>query len=130
MLKTNSLIFRKKIRNYLLEAVKDYNENQLKDENSALKEVYFQFTNEYMHRYNKAQMARFQVTEYELFREWAKGLPCGATFDYCLGINAVELLGGMLEQTPNEKQKFSNDEAAERLTYFIYREVKKNRKEW
>lgn len=43
---------------------------------------------------------------------------------------AVELLGDMLEQTPSEKERFSNDEAAEKLTYFIYKEIKKNGKEW
>lgn len=68
-----------------------------------------------------------QVSELELFERWAQGLPSAFNFDYYLGGQAVDDLGDILEETEEEKNRYSDQQAKELLTYLIYREIRKAR---
>lgn len=61
--------------------------------------------------------------EYRLFEDWCQGL-CGA-LDTCYYYNRspIEDLGNILEETEDEKNRYSCEKASELLTYLIYREL-------
>lgn len=59
------------------------------------------------------------------FTDWCQGLP--GTLDTCYYYNrsAVKDLGDILEETEEERNKFSEQQAEEMLTRLIYRELTK-----
>lgn len=67
-----------------------------------------------------------RVSELELFEFWAQDLPSAFNFDYYLCGQAIDDLGNILEETEEEKNDYSYQQAEELLTYLIYREVKKS----
>lgn len=67
-----------------------------------------------------------RVSELELFESWAQCLPSAFNFDYYLGGQAINDLGNILEETEEEKNRYSYQQVEELLTYLIYREIKKS----
>lgn len=63
---------------------------------------------------------------YEAFKRWAYGLPSVLnTDDYLVHRSAVNIVGNLLEETAEEKLRFTEEQAEELLTKLIYRELKK-----
>ena len=58
------------------------------------------------------------------FKSFANGLP-NNLFDYIVRGDTVKLVGDMLEQTEQERAKYSDSEACDLLTYMIYSEISK-----
>ena len=78
--------------------------------------------------FRKEKMSDFRFhdcNEFAAFTDWCQGLP--AVLDTCYYYNrsAVEDLGAILEETAEEKARFSEQEAERRLTWLIYRELSK-----
>ena len=69
------------------------------------------------------QYKRYNVSFYESFKDWCSGLPSILDTCYYYNRSAVDDLGAILEETEAEKAKFSESEAEEKLTWFIYREI-------
>ena len=70
-----------------------------------------------------------RISRQDLFTEWAQGLPCCGIFDFWYyNASAIEILGDILEESEDERAAFTEDDAGEKLTYLIYREVEKNRR--
>ena len=59
------------------------------------------------------------------FIEWCQGLPSILDTCYYYNRSAVDDLASILEQNEQEKSKFTERQAEERLTYLIFREIKK-----
>lgn len=122
MLKTNSKKAIENIRNYVIEHYDyeaDYETIKLEQpsnfENIA-KNIYNAFKIESY--YNKGN-------EQELFIGWSQGLPSILDFEYYYKCNAVDILGDILEETESEKARFTQSQAEEKLSYLIYREIRK-----
>lgn len=81
--------------------------------------IYNTFADEYLYEYNRRR------NEQEVFTEWCAGLP--SIIDTCYYYNrpAVEDLGNILEETAEERAKYTEEDAERVLTYLIYREIKK-----
>ena len=60
-----------------------------------------------------------------IFEDWARGLALGGLFCYYYNRSAVDDLGAILEETEEEKAKYTEQEAEECLTMLIYREMEK-----
>ena len=78
--------------------------------------------------FRKEKMSDFRYhncNEFAAFTDWCQGLP--AVLDTCYYYNrsAVEDLGTILEETEEEKARFSEQEAERQLTWLIYRELSK-----
>lgn len=60
----------------------------------------------------------------EMFINWCAGLPSllDTALYYC-HCSAVELVGNILEQTKEERSKYSEAEAERLMSYLIYKEV-------
>lgn len=90
--------------------------------------IYKEFIIEKVKEDNQYKAGR--ISKQELFEEWAQGLAMCGIFDYYLyreNDNPREILGNILEETEEEKNRYTEDQAAERLTQLIYREVLKYR---
>lgn len=136
MLRTNSKKAITNLRSYIEENIG----NELFDELVESKEyqapnkkssfdvaadfIYFCFKKEMLE--HNLQYKAGQVSELKLFETWAQGLPSAFNFDYYLGGQAIDDLGDILEETEEERNGYSYQQAEELLTYLIYREVKKS----
>ena len=124
MLKTNSKQAKENIKKYIMEHF-DYSnyENENEPEPETYKEIckciYETMLAEKY--YNKA------VSEYKTFKTWCQGLPSLLDTCYYYNRSAVEDLKVILEETEKEADKFSEEQAEERLTYLLYREIIKNK---
>ena len=120
MLKTNSKKALGNIRAYILENAdsSNYDGRAFSDWKDASRFVYDCFRAE---KYGDNR----RMTEYALFEEWASGLP--SSFDFCYWYNrpAVDDLGAILEETEEEKARFSESKAEKLLTTLIYNQIKK-----
>ena len=63
--------------------------------------------------------------EFSAFTDWCSGLPSVLNTCYYYNRSAVDDLGRILEETAEEKARFSEQEAERRLTWLIYRELSK-----
>ena len=74
---------------------------------------------------SKEDHSYYHNNEMAAFEDWMQGLP--GIFDpgYYYGGSAVEDLGNILEETDDEKSKYSEEQAENLLTQLIYRELKK-----
>ena len=128
MLKTNSKQARANVIGYIrkyaldcLEERKEYSKNPVNLSNDA--EMLG-----YIHEIFKAEKlshgaARFYRSELDAFTDWAQGLALNQLFLYYWNRCAVDDLGAILDETEEEKARFTEDQAAEMLTRLIYRAV-------
>lgn len=61
----------------------------------------------------------------ENFEDWGRGLPAGALFDFVL-CRAVDTLGDMLEETQEERKRFTEQQAERVLFVKIHAQMVKN----
>ena len=64
-------------------------------------------------------------SEFAAFTDWCQGLPSVLDTCYYYNRSAVDDLGAILEETAEEKARFSEQEAERRLTWLIYSELSK-----
>lgn len=60
------------------------------------------------------------------FEDWCQGLPSSLNTCYYL-CKAVKLLGEWLEESEEEKSRYSESEAEKKITYLLFRELTKNK---
>lgn len=128
MLKTNSKKARENVRKYILTDA-DYIAERIGcdpdtlTEAEALRSVWEIFKDEYYNPIHPTRRNRLNV--FDLFAEWASGLALGGLFLYYYNVSAVQVLGDILEETEEERSKYSEEQAENLLTLLIYREVSK-----
>lgn len=74
--------------------------------------------------YNRSYAMAHRISEQTLFVEWCSGLPGVLDTCYYYNRSAVDDLGTVLEETEEEKAKYTESQAEQMLTYLIYREIK------
>lgn len=119
MLRSTNKAVINKIRQYIIDGV-DHEYFELEadpDFNTACKLILQACQNEKRYcRYNN---------DFEMFKDWAQGLPTAFNTSYYYNVSAVDLLADWLEETDKEKEKFEESAAEERITWLIYRELRK-----
>lgn len=130
MIRSNSKKAINNIKNYIIsiyntdsdrEGLEEVAENPtIADFEAIAKNIYTCFIEEAYYNY-----MRMRYSEQEAFSVWCSGL-CGTirTSEYYLG-QAVDVLGDILEETEEEKAKYTRSQAEKMLDYLIYREIKK-----
>jgi len=135
MLKTNSKKAIENIKQYIMkntaaafmDAARDakndgkifpYNENNFIDRAAF---IWNKFNEEKSETYKKSY---FVYYTYEVFKDWGQGLACGSLFEFLLH-KAVDDLGAILEESEQEKNKFTQEQAEKRLFSLLYREITK-----
>ncbi len=129
MLKTNSKKAIENIWGYIFEELEYINDGygyeiEPGDKKATAKAIYEIFESEKLNNpYYKNRNRQ------EIFEEWAIGLALGGMFNYYYyNKDAVTVLGDILEETEHEKSLYTEEQAAHKLTYLIYREIEKNRR--
>ena len=122
MLKSNSKKAVENIRVYIIERFDpcgyDFEGNE-SDFKEVAAFIYECFVSE------KVKFDKRRMTEQALFFEWCSGLPSILDTCYYYNRSAVDDLAAILEESEVEKAKYTETQAEERLTYLIYREIKK-----
>lgn len=137
MLRTNSKQVVEKIDSYIRETAADYIRDQytedgetyiisgrvmdLNERNDLAAVILDIFKEEYLK--HNPQYAAGRVSRWDLFKDWAAGLALGGTFLYYYNVSAVDLLGDILEETEEERNRYSERAAEELLTKLIYRQL-------
>lgn len=125
MLRTNSKKACENIRKYILDEDEDYIVERAEWEGKTLS------TNDekiaYIYDCLKDEMGwKFaRCGEFQTFKDWAQGLALGGLFCYYYNRSAVADLGDILEESEEERSKYSEQQAEEMLTRLIFREVVK-----
>ena len=73
-------------------------------------------------------MMACRIRNKDEFKSWAQGLALGGMFCYYYNISAVKLVGDILEETEEERNRFTESQAEEFMTTMIYEWVIKHRK--
>lgn len=80
-------------------------------------------------KYSRPEDRRYyNNNEYLAFADWCARLPSLLDTRYFYNRSAVDDLGAILEQTETEKSRFTEEDADNKLTYLIYRELAKGAK--
>ena len=67
----------------------------------------------------------YHYNEQAAFADWCAGLPSVLDCCYFYNRSAVDDLGELLEETEEEKARYTEEQAEKMLTYLIYRELTK-----
>ena len=137
MLKTNSKKAKENLKKYIMEYsepsfidameyAKETEENfnyKIDSFSDRCKYLYNRFKEEYCNDWNIKQYKSYQ----EVFNQWTRGLPVGGLFCYWYNREAKDDLQMILEETEQEKNKYTEEQAENLLTNLIYREILKNK---
>lgn len=121
MLKTNSKKVKEKIKNYI---IKLYNNEGY----NVPKATTFEEMKENIKKASYNTVIKYELmrrsTLFDAFECWCSGLPYLLdTADYYCYNSAIDILGDILEETEEERSRFSELEAEKKLTYLIFREI-------
>lgn len=119
MLKTNSKKVREAVRAYIVRNTNGWEKDPETFEEAAaiIKRAWDGYKYQGMRQ-------EFKNNIVEAFKDFAACLPNNA-FDYIAEGDTVKLIGDMLEQTEQERSKYTDSQACDLLTYLIYSEVSK-----
>ena len=133
MLKANSKAAKRNIMNYIREAtaagLEGYeNPKNYDTANDAELTAYIWDIFQSEKYYTLETIKRRNMLMYKVFEDWAQGLPsCGLADFWAYNPDPREVLGDILEETENERNRYTMEEAAAQLTYLIYREITANK---
>lgn len=125
MLKTNSKKAAENIRAYIMNGFtpEGYTDNPPQEWKGVAAFILDTFRNE---KYHTPQDFRYyHNNEFAAFAEWSAGLPGVLDTCYYYNRSAVDDLGAILEETDEEKARYTEEQAEKTLTIIIYRELKK-----
>lgn len=134
MLKTNSKKVIEKVRKYCVDSWNDHAEGEglptVESFEAASTEILKSCINEQL-GFEKEKRLDFLKHYYSnsffaAFEDWCQGLP--SVLDTCYYLHrAVDQLGDWLEETQEERERFSESEAEQKITYLLFRELTKNK---
>ena len=122
MLKTNSKKARENIRLYIVDnfTPENYTDNPPQEWPQIAAFILDIFQSE------KPPIGSYtRMSEQERFTDWAQGLPSVLDCLYYYNRSAVDDLGAILEETDEEKARYSETQAENLLSYLIYMELLK-----
>lgn len=125
MLKTNNKKARENVRNYIIAGFtpEGYTDNPPQEFPEIARFILATFRKE---KYSTVEDFRYyRNNELAAFADWCAGL--AGVLDTCYYYNrlAVDDLGAILEETDEEKARYTEEQAEKTLTTLIYKELKK-----
>ena len=125
MLRTNTKKAVENIRAYIMDnfTSEGYTDSPPEDFPGAAALILNAFRAEKIHL--PQDMRYYHGDEFAAFAGWCQGLPSVLDTCYYYNRSAVDDLGRILEETDAEKARFRVAEAEQRLTWLLYRELKK-----
>lgn len=125
MLKTNSKKVKETIKNYIMDS---FHDSDFETWRGIHVEDYSQICSIILSMFwqEKIKHDKRNISEKDFFVDWCQGLPSILGCEYYYNISAVDLLGEWLEETEEEKSRFSESEAEIMIANLLYRELKNN----
>ena len=123
MLKTNSKKARENIRDYIMDNFDASNYTDTPPETWEEIAPFILETFQTEKYYSLEYMRKAGISEMQAFLDWAAGLPSVLDTCYYYNRSAVDDLGKILEETEEEKSRYSDSAACDLLTRLIYREL-------
>ena len=120
MLRTNTNKARDNIKKYIVDHFEPYEEDGASLE--SFEDIAQYITNVFIIEKVKHDRRR-NMSIYDYFREWMQDLPSVLDTCYYCHRSAVQDLGDILEETEEERNKFTESQAEEMLTRLIFREL-------
>lgn len=121
MLSTNSKKFYENLDAYVIDYMEDAAEDYEKPQPATVEEAYLLLWDIYKKEYFTPR----GFGTLENFEGWGRGLPASGLFDFVLN-NAVDTLGEMLEETQEERKRFTEQQAERVLFVKIHAQMVKN----
>lgn len=129
MLKTNSKKVKKTIKTYIIDQFKIWSDDNIKYDDD-LKNVdlnnYELACNKIIEKFYKEGVKGIKYprssTLQDRFYDWCSGMIYIINTDYFLN-TAVDLLGEWLEETEEEKTRYTESQAQKMITNLLYREI-------
>ena len=136
MLKTNSKKFKDKVRLYIIDGYNDwlldnpdYFDVKCRTFDEVANAIFYVFLSEKMN-FNVKSYKDFDYfvnkrygSLFNMFNDWCQGLPSILDCDYYYNVCAVDLLGDWLEQSIEDRGKYSESDSEKRITEILYREL-------
>lgn len=121
-LKTNCKQVKEAIKNYILES---FHNSDFETWNNVLVDDYNEICSIILSTFwiEKVKLDRSRATVTELFFDWAQGLPYILNCDYYYNVPGIDLLGEWLQETEEEKAKYTEDQACNLITRLLWREL-------
>ena len=121
MLRTNNKRFLENLKNYIIDNFnyEDYEDMTL---------TYNDICNIILERFREEYRSEYKIkhhTECQSFISWCAGLPSILDTCYYYNRSAVDDLGNLLEETEEQRNKYTEQQAEEILSRLIYRELNK-----
>lgn len=123
MLKTNSKKARENIQQYIIDhfTPEGYTDETIEGFENVAAFILKTFRSE---KYStKEDFRYYKGIEALAFKDWAQGLPSVLDTCYYYNRSAVEDVAAILEETTEEKSRYSEEAAENTLTALIYREL-------
>lgn len=124
MIKSNSKKAIENIKLYIIEGFEGY------DDLDNMNISTFEYARDYIKEAFNNEVGNYRTNQiglYNAFREWCQGLPSVLDTCYYYNRSAIKDLGDILEETEEERNKYTEEDAEERLTQLIFREIFKER---
>lgn len=124
MLRTNNKAVKEKIRKYIMDGFEPESygyegfEKVNRENFSCVAHAIFECFYDEKIKYDNRKLSK-----YELFEEWTSGLCSMINTSYWYNTSAIELVGNWLEQTEEERNKYTESDAEILVTKLIYREL-------
>ena len=133
MLKTNSRQVKERVNNYLFNNFLDYEEKGARETGRSIDDVknyivcacLSEKLGTRRHHLESMKAHGFNSL-YDLFKNWMQGLPGVLDAGYYYNCSAVELVGDLLEQTKQERVKYTENQAEELMTLLLYKQLERN----
>lgn len=125
MLKTNSKQARENTRRYIMDhfTADSYTDTPPETWPDIAAFIMDCFHDEKLEHDNRYKAGR--ISKYDLFFDWCQGLPSVLDTCYYYNRSAVDDLGMILEETPEEKARYTEEKAEKMLTHIIYMELQR-----
>ena len=123
MLKTNSKKARENVRNYIIARFtpEGYTDNPPQEFSKIARFILATFRNAEYHL--PEDFRYYRNNEFAAFADWCAGLPSVLDTYYYCNRSAVDDLGAILEESEEEKARYTEEQAESTLTLLIYREL-------
>lgn len=124
MLRTNTKKARQNVRDYIFTWAADYMREDYDADFSTDRELCAAIMRAFQKEACYENNIRLHGGRwFDMFRDWSQGLPIGGLFCYWCNRSAHEDVARLLEESPAEAARFTEDQACELLTRLIFREV-------
>lgn len=124
MIRSNSKKAIENIRAYIMQDadyIAERSGRNIEDTDEVLAYMWNCFSEEMKHSIEQ----NYSNPCFVIFEDWARGLALGSLFCYYYNRSAADDLAEILEETEEEKAKYTEQQAEETLTRLIYREMEK-----